>query len=456
MNKTKKLGRIFGEIIDNKFTFASKQFFSGDFVKILEDEKQDDTTELICEVIGRGISNKFLTTPDIIKYLDDDMDFQRDTIYTYKVIYLGVVKNGKLSQDNVNPIPGKSVYAVATNDLRVVYGIDEDKLRIGYMKKMQECIITMDINRIFNPHLFVVGKTGSGKSFFMKKYLSFINENYWLFAPSDEYNKELSSTVNQKEDYILELNVDNISYYANLNASEEMILRNINFQGNKVYSNKELVEEIYEYYQQKKKTRFEQMELNLGENVVQELELPAYANSLIGKLKIIRNLKFAKGSKEIQIPKEPTIFDIGGYTQQEQECIMSYYLFKLLVNCKKTKSENRKKHIVIIEEAHNYVPSTKSTLCKEIIVRLSREGRKYGISICFITQRPRFFDQTVLSQCGNKIIFSLPNPDDVRHIMEDIPFYKPDLAFRIQNQRTGECVIVGDAYNGILETVIEF
>ena len=76
--------------------------------------------------------------------------------------------------------------------------------------------------------------------------------------------------------------------------------------------------------------------------------------------------------------------------------------------------------------------------------------------MCFVTQRPRLFDQTALSQSGNKIIFSLPNPDDVKHIMEDIAFYKPELATKVLGQKRGECVIAGDAFNDVLEIVVQY
>lgn len=451
-----KIGRIYGEIVDRKFTFATKEYFSGDFVKIVEDEGRKDSAEMVCEIIGRGVSNKYLTTPEIVKYLDDNMDFQRDTLYTYTVIYMGVIKNGKISKDKVNALPGKNVYSVEADDLKIVYGIETTKQKIGYLKKMPECSVTLDANRIFNPHLFVVGKTGSGKSYFMKKYLVDLDENFWLFVPSNEYDSLLSVSKGEKmDDFVMELNVDNISYYANLNASEELILRSIDFEMDVVYSYREFVNGICEYYRKKRSEKSGQMTLDFGKNETKEVELPGYANSLMAKLRNIHHLKFVKRSKKLQLPNMSTVFDLGDYTQHEQECILNYYLYKLLQHLKKAKSQTRKKQIIIIEEAHNYVPSVKNTLSKDIIIRLSREGRKYGISLCFITQRPRFFDQTALSQSGNRIIFSLPNPDDVKHIMEDIPFYKPELALAIQSQKTGECIIAGDAYNDVLEVVID-
>lgn len=451
-----KIGRIYGEIIDKKISFATKQYFEGDYVKVLKDDKDPQSSALICEIVGRGVSNKFLSTPEVIKYIDDNMDIQRDTLYTYSATAIEVVKNGKISYDKVNPIPGKNVYSVETDLIKAAYGISDQGKEIGYLKKMPDCKMTLDAETIFNPHLFIVGKTGSGKSYFMKNYISKLEDKFWLFAPSDEYNDIATNLIKVDDDFVLELNSESIGYYVNLNASEEKILGNITFQDDKIYSSKELSDEIYRYYRDKEKSRSRQIELFFEEETVQDVELPSYANSLISKLRNIRHLKFTKNKKKIHIPKESAVFDLGDYSQLEQECILNYFLYRLMQQCKKTKSEYRKKHIVVIEEAHNYVPSIKNTLSKEIIVRLSREGRKYGISLCFITQRPRYFDQTALSQSGSKIVFSLPNPDDIKHIMEDIPYYKSELSLNIQCQKTGECIIMGNDYNDILEVKIQF
>lgn len=452
-----KIGRIYGEIIGDKFTFATKTYFKGDFVKIKEDEAQEDSPELICEVLSRGVSNPFLATPEVIKYLDDNMNFQRDTIYTYTVGGIGVVKNGRTTLERVNAIPGKNVYTVDAELLKIVYGIGNEGQKIGHLKKMPTCEVTLDVKKIFNPHLFIVGKTGSGKSYFVTRFLSRIDETFWVFSPTDEYS-DLNPKVefSALNNFTLELEPDNISYYVDLNMSEELILKSVAFQEDREYTYAELVEEIQNHYRKKNSGQPKQMTLDFVSSSFQDVELPSYANSLINKLKSIRHLKFTKNRKILTVPKNSLVFNLGEYTQLEQECVMNYYLFSLLQRCKRTKPENRGKHIIVIEEAHNYVPSVRNTLSKSLLVRLSREGRKYGISLCFITQRPRFFDQTALSQSGNKIIFALPNPDDVRHIMDDIPFYKPELATDIQSQRVGECIIAGDAFHDILETVVRF
>lgn len=449
----KNIGRIYGEIIGNEITFASREIFDGDYVRIKEDEQSEKSPELICEVSERSVHNKFFSTPDIIKYINNNMDLQNDTIYTYKIKKIGVIENSELSFKYFNVIPGKNVYDADADSVGLVCGIEKTGEKIGHLKKMPNCPIRLDPNKIFNPHMFIVGRTGSGKSFFTKRFLSDINEIFWVFSPSDEYNDLCDGSEERQlfNDFVLNFDPDKISYYADLNVSEENILRRISFDDKIVYSYKDIVDEICNHY-----TDSRSQQTFFDDDNYPEIELPAYANSLIKKLKNIRHLKFSKNKELCTIPINSAVFEIGEYTQFEQECIINYYMYDLSFRRVKSKPGDIKKHIIIIEEAHNYIPSTRNTLCKSILVKLSREGRKKGISLCFITQRPRFFDQTALSQSGNKIIFALPNPDDVKHILEDITVYKPELSITIPNQRIGECVIVGDAFNDALEAVIKF
>lgn len=451
-----KIGRIFGEIIDNQFSFASKEFFEGHFVAVKKEDNDENSAELICEIINKKINNKFLASPEIIKYMNEKMDFMRDTIYEYSVSPIGVVKNNVIASEEINALPGKMVYTVDEEKLRCVYGFTDEGVEIGYLRRFSKCRIKLDVKRIFQPHLFVVGKTGSGKSYFVRKFMQALNEKYWIFSPSDEYNNLNENMVRQQKEFIMPLETDNISFYLGLNASEELIFRNISFDTTKVYTSKDIKNAIVDYYRNKqKKVENVQLSFNFGESKDDDVVLPAYANSLIQKMRSVRHLKFSKDSKKVAVPKDSAIFDMSDFSQLEQECIINYYLFKLRTSRKNTKSDDLKKHIVVIEEAHNYVPSMKSTLCKEILVRLAREGRKYGISLCFITQRPRYFDQTALSQSGNKIIFALPNPDDVKHVVEDVAYYRPDLPASIQGQKRGECIIVGDAYNDAIQIMID-
>lgn len=101
--------------------------------------------------------------------------------------------------------------------------------------------------------------------------------------------------------------------------------------------------------------------------------------------------------------------------------------------------------IIVIEEAHSFAPSIQTTACKNKIIQLAREGRKLGIALCLVSQRPRHFDQTVLSQCGTLFVFHTPHPEDAEHIFGVSPIYRRDLLDSVRELAVGECLVLGEA-----------
>lgn len=83
--------------------------------------------------------------------------------------------------------------------------------------------------------------------------------------------------------------------------------------------------------------------------------------------------------------------------------------------------------LCVVEEAHNFIPSTgegqANTASVEIIRKVITEGRKFGVGLLLISQRPSRLDETTLSQCNTYMIFRLVNPRDqsfVERVMENL------------------------------------
>lgn len=447
------IGRIYGEVIGSKFTFASQKYYEKVYVQISNNNKV-----LIGKIIGKKIINKFLSSPNVIKYIDNAMDLQRDTIYIYDVVAIGTIENGVVCTENIPALPGIDVFEADEKMVALVYGINTTEIKIGYLRNAPDCGVFLDINRIFSPHMTVIGKTGSGKSYFIKGLLKQMSkQNFYVFSPSDEYNSITEKgNVELCSDILLPLSAENLAYFLNLNMTEETILQKINFETNKVYSVNEITSAIIMHYKMTNRDQVGQMSLDFLEQNEQDVRLPQYALTLIQKLKNVKNLKFTRSPSESIRLKKSIIFDMSEYSQIEQECILNYYLYRIYRKCKNETGKSEKRHFIFIEEAHNYVPSVKNTLCKEIIVRLAREGRKYGIGVCFVTQRPRNFDQTSLSQSSNKFVFSVPHPDDAKYVLDDAVYFNQELESMIQSQKQGQCVVIGDAFGSELEMCIKF
>jgi DNA helicase HerA-like ATPase len=103
---------------------------------------------------------------------------------------------------------------------------------------------------------------------------------------------------------------------------------------------------------------------------------------------------------------------------------------------------------LICEEAHNYIPrehATKYHGARISMERIAKEGRKYGVGLTVVSQRPHELSETVLSQCSNYICMRLTNPDDQTYVRSLVPEGETDLVNTLSSLARGEALILGEA-----------
>lgn len=100
---------------------------------------------------------------------------------------------------------------------------------------------------------------------------------------------------------------------------------------------------------------------------------------------------------------------------------------------------------IMYEEAHRYVQKDRDIdiLGYNIFERIAKEGRKFGIIMDLITQRPTELSETVLSQCSNFIIFKLNHPTDLEYIRKMVPNISSDVIEKQKSLQSGTCVAFG-------------
>ncbi len=103
---------------------------------------------------------------------------------------------------------------------------------------------------------------------------------------------------------------------------------------------------------------------------------------------------------------------------------------------------------IILEEAHRYVQndSDKFLLGYNIFERITKEGRKYGVLLGLISQRPSELSETSLSQCSNFLIFKMLHPTDVDYVKEMVPNVTQEVIKRLRILQPGTCVAFGSAF----------
>ena len=100
---------------------------------------------------------------------------------------------------------------------------------------------------------------------------------------------------------------------------------------------------------------------------------------------------------------------------------------------------------IMLEEAHRYVQKDNdiNILGYNIFERIAKEGRKFGVIMNLITQRPTELSETVLSQCSNFIIFKLNHPTDLEYIRKMVPNISSDVIEKQKSLQSGTCVAFG-------------
>lgn len=110
--------------------------------------------------------------------------------------------------------------------------------------------------------------------------------------------------------------------------------------------------------------------------------------------------------------------------------------------------------LIVLEEAHNYLKNGEKSVSSKTVQAIAKEGRKYGIGLALVTQRPSELDETVLSQCGTIIALRMNNSKDRSYVASAIQDELQTMMTLLPNLRTGEGIISGEAVK--IPTRIQF
>lgn len=104
--------------------------------------------------------------------------------------------------------------------------------------------------------------------------------------------------------------------------------------------------------------------------------------------------------------------------------------------------------MIVCEEAHNYIPQKDEAIyraSKKSLERIAKEGRKYGLSLMVVSQRPSEVSDTIFAQCNNFISLRLTNNADQNYIKKLLPDNSNGITDILPNLSPGEAIVVGDA-----------
>ncbi|MBL4964001.1 anti-phage-associated helicase HerA [Bacillus halotolerans] len=171
------------------------------------------------------------------------------------------------------------------------------------------------------------------------------------------------------------------------------------------------------------------------------------ASQEISFIDVIKNFIGYKGEKKSNV----TIIDLSGVPFEVLSItvsLISRLLFEFGYYTKKKQGENNTPLLLVYEEAHKYAP--KSNLVKYrsstlAIERIAKEGRKYGVTLAIVSQRPSEISETIFSQCNNFMAMRLTNPDDQNYVKRLLPDTLDGVTESLPSLKSGEALLIGDA-----------
>jgi hypothetical protein len=101
--------------------------------------------------------------------------------------------------------------------------------------------------------------------------------------------------------------------------------------------------------------------------------------------------------------------------------------------------------LVVLDEAHAYLKAGEDSISSRTVQAIAKEGRKYGVGMLLVTQRPSELDETVLSQCGSIIALRMTNTRDKGHVSSAMQDELREMADVLSSLRTGEAIVSGEA-----------
>ena len=182
---------------------------------------------------------------------------------------------------------------------------------------------------------------------------------------------------------------------------------------------------------------------SINKNIKEALLRPLYE---LRSINMISQSKENPNLRKQVLPGEMLVIDLSDLEDMRKKKVIVSYISDRLFRLR-AKNEIPPTFL-LIEEAHNFAPEKAKvayTPSKSIIEKIAREGRKFGLALGVVSQRPVNLSTTTLSQCNTHILLRVTNPNDLRHIEESAEGIDSRMARSITSLKVGEAIIVGEA-----------
>ncbi len=426
------LGKISGKSTTNDFTFIAetepKKFeyvqvmhnaYGYVLAQVVEVFKELNSTTAYCQIIG----------------------FRED----------GIVKKLRIPLDI-----GSEVLEAQDDFIEEIIKIHGDEGAFLGELEGKDIKVSLDLNKVLSMHLAVLAKSGSGKSYAVGVLLEeMIKRNIPLLIidPHGEYSSlRFKNDVEGELEKLAGLDLKPASFDILEFGDSEIVKGARPLRLPRTSDKQELVHlmpgkmsntQLALLYSALKTARTSDFNSIMH---ALEMEESSAKWSIMSMIEHLKDMNIFSGTpvpySEFLKPGKASIINLKGINPDVQEIIV----YKLCKDLFELRKKNKvPPFFLIVEEAHNYCPerSFGETKASKIIRNIASEGRKFGLGLCAISQRPARVDKSVISQCSTQLILKVTNPNDLKALSASVEGLTSSAEKEIQNLPIGTALITG-------------
>ncbi|HIK35718.1 MAG TPA: DUF87 domain-containing protein [Thermosynechococcus sp. M98_K2018_005] len=381
------------------------------------------------------------------------------------------------------PLPGAKVYLAEDELLRRVLNKKKPEVpgaaHIGSLLLREEGAvpIVLDVKELVSTHVAILAGTGSGKSYtagvLVEELLSPKNRaavlildphgeyhtlaqlrGHEAFQGEDGYQPQVKIITPQE----VKIRVSSLEFHDILTLLPQMsdrqqaILKKAHDEVRRLYPNgrwstQDLIAAVYAV------DRVEDEEGNVKQG--------SSADALAWKLEKMERSDYFHACEHLPpqklfTPGQVTILQMNEIPLEEQQVIATAILRQTnharMNTQKELVCEGDEQYLpypvfILIEEAHRFAPAHEPSQCKRVLRTILSEGRKFGLGVGLITQRPGKLDSDVLSQCMSQFILRIVNPVDQESLKHGVEAAGRDLLKELPALSKGQVIIAGACVN---------
>ena len=373
-------------------------------------------------------------------------------------------KRGVLQLPATPLIAGKPVFLAENELLKDVVGLVRSRETGAYVGKLKghDLEVYLDINEMVQKHISVIARTGSGKSYVVGVLVEELLEKdipVVIIDPHGEYSSLIQPNLNDHDikrmkefrirpkgytTQVTEFSLENDIFPGavpltfegtNLDVDDILALTGLKRTGSQLGVLHKAIRSLksdIEYYTLYDIIARSEQDRNAAKwNVINAVErLDSYG-------------LFSEGPtpmSEIVRSGHCSVINMKGIKPHLQEMLVARLISAIF---QERKTDAIPPLMLVVEEAHNYCPQKRTAIPSEILTTVASEGRKFGLGLCIVTQRPARVNKNILSQCSTQVILQVTNPNDLKAIIASVEGLTSRAANEIQRLAVGEAIVVG-------------